>query len=356
MHAARALEYAERYADAHPEVTQADVDVVVPSVDDDEEMVDDAQDDEEAEPVDSGKSSDVLSSSFVAFGAPTGVLPTISVVRADGTDYASFQAYTSNFSGGVNVALSDINFDGIPEVIAGAGESGGPHVRIFKAYGAVVNEFFAYGLTTSHGVDVAAGDVDADGDIEVVTSVGAGVSQDVVTWSLSGVEESRFTADVFAPNVPLTVDLVDIDNDWQLEFAVATGPGYAPLVALYDNDGTYLVSFSPFTDTSGMSIAAADVDGDYYDDLAVTSLGASRDVRIFTKIGALRSVVTQSGDTIGMRSAGFDIEVDGTDELVLVDDRDAGNVVIRSLVNNNEISSWTAPSFGATSGPFVAAW
>lgn len=353
LHAARALEYTERYADSHPEIRVADVDVAVPVVD--EEAIVDTDAGEEAEPVDPGKSSEVLSSSFVAFGAPAGVLPLIAVSRADGAEYATFQAYTSNFSGGVNVALADMNYDGIPEVIAGAGQSGGPHVRVFKAFGAVVSEFFAYGLTTSHGVDVAAGDVDADGEVEVVTAVGVDVSRDVITWSLAGVERSRFTADVFEANVPLTVDLVDIDNDWQLEFVVATGPGYAPLVALYDNDGTYLVSFSPFTDTAGISIAAADVDGDYFDDIAVTSLGASRDVRVFTKIGALRDVITQSGDTLGMRTAGFDVEVDGTDEIILVDDVDAGTVTVRSYLTG-EIASWQAPSFGARSGPFIAAW
>ncbi|MCR4311773.1 MAG: hypothetical protein NUV56_00660, partial [Candidatus Uhrbacteria bacterium] len=262
----------------------------------------------------------------------------------------------SNFRGGVNLALADMNGDGIPEVVSGAGESGGPHVRIFKAYGAVIDEFFAYDMASSHGVDVAVGDVDVDGDVDIVTSVGAGVSQDIVVWSVDGTETFRFTADEFAQDVPLFVDLVDVDGDWQSEFVVSTGPGYSSMVAVYDHDGRYLVSFSPFTDTSGISVAAADIDGDFFDDIAVTSLAASHDVRVFTKIGALRHVANQTTEGKGLRVAGMDIEVDGTDEIVLMDNRDAGKVYVRSLANDLEITSWSAPTFGAAFGPFIAAW
>ncbi len=350
LNIAQALNIAAGYSAQYPSVVEEE-EVEAPVATDVVENIE-----AEAEPVPDSKSSDLLASSFVAFGAPSGVSPMISVHRADGTAYASFQAYTSNFQGGVNLALADMNSDGVPEVISGTGESGGPHVRIFKAYGAVVDEFFAYDMASSHGVDVAAGDVDADGYLEIVTAVGAGVSQDVIVWSADGAVESRFTAKEFPVGVPLAVDLVDVDDDWQSEFAVSTGPGYASMVAVYDDDGTYLVSFSPFTDTTGISVAAADVDGDFFDDIAVTSLGASHDVRVFTKIGALRKVMTQTGEVDGLRVAGFDVELDGADELVLMQNQAVGKFVIRSLATDTELVSWTAPSFGSTLGPFIAAW
>lgn len=357
LNVAAALALAETYSANYPSIDEDEPDV---SSDTEEEApaAEEAVEETpaaEAEPV-PVKTSAALKGSFVAFGAPAGTLPMINVYRADGSPYANFQAYTSNFSGGVNVALSDINADGIPEVISGVGETGGPHVRIFKAYGAVVDEFFAYDMSSSHGVDIAAGDVDADGYVDVVTAVGAGVSQDIIVWSTAGVEQSRFTADEFPASVPLHVDLVDVDNDWQSEFAVSTGPGFAPMVAVYDDDGTLIGSFTPFSDTSGISVTAADVDGDYFDDIAVTSLGASRDVRVFTKIGALRKVMTEAGSAKGMRVAGLDVEVDGLDEILLMDNQSAGNLIIRSLATNAELTHWTAPSFGVAASPFIAAW
>ncbi|MCR4312552.1 MAG: S8 family serine peptidase, partial [Candidatus Uhrbacteria bacterium] len=167
LNVARALHLAVDYAAANPEVNAPDPEhdmiEVETSVGDDEVSADEdtpiEAEPDATPPADAQKSSELLSSSFIVFGAPTGVLPMISVSRADGTSYASFQAYTSNFRGGVNLALADMNGDGIPEVVSGAGESGGPHVRIFKAYGAVIDEFFAYDMASSHGVDVAVGDV-----------------------------------------------------------------------------------------------------------------------------------------------------------------------------------------------------
>ena len=95
---------------------------------------------------------------------------------------------------------------------------------------------------------------------------------------------------------------------------------------------------------------------DFFDDIAVTSLGASHDVRVFTKIGALRKVMTQTGEVDGLRVAGFDVELDGADELVLMQNQAVGKFVIRSLATDTELVSWTAPSFGSTLGPFIAAW
>jgi hypothetical protein len=41
----------------------------------------------------------------------------------------SFFAYTPSFTGGVTVGGADVNKDGVPDVITGAGAGGGPHVR-----------------------------------------------------------------------------------------------------------------------------------------------------------------------------------------------------------------------------------
>jgi hypothetical protein len=88
---------------------------------------------------------------------------------------ASFYAYSANFDGGVFVASGDVNGDGIDDVITGAGERGGPHVRIFtNSTPAAIANFFAYGTTFGGGVRVGAVDVDGDGYDDVVTGAGPG--------------------------------------------------------------------------------------------------------------------------------------------------------------------------------------
>ena len=46
-------------------------------------------------------------------------------------DHVSGGAFQPNFTGGVRVATGDINGEGTPDIITGAGAGGGPHVKIF---------------------------------------------------------------------------------------------------------------------------------------------------------------------------------------------------------------------------------
>jgi len=45
----------------------------------------------------------------------------------------SFLAYDPGFTGGVRVAAGDLNGDGLPDIITGAGPGGAPIVEVFDA-------------------------------------------------------------------------------------------------------------------------------------------------------------------------------------------------------------------------------
>jgi Domain of unknown function (DUF4394)/FG-GAP-like repeat/FG-GAP repeat len=92
----------------------------------------------------------------------------------------SFFAYPG-FSGGINVAGGDVNFDGRPDIITGAGAGGpGGHVKAFSGQNsAQFASFFAYGTDFSGGVQVGVADVNQDGRYEIRTSPGPGIPGDV---------------------------------------------------------------------------------------------------------------------------------------------------------------------------------
>ena len=112
----------------------------------------------------------------VAIAPGEGGGPRVRIVDGKtGNDLANFFAYDSEFRGGVNIALGDLNGNGKLEVITGAGEGGGPHVRVFDAQtGAPISEYFAYDPEARGGVHVATGDLNGDGKAEIITTPGAG--------------------------------------------------------------------------------------------------------------------------------------------------------------------------------------
>jgi PKD repeat protein len=68
----------------------------------------------------------------------------------------SFFAYAPNFAGGVRVAVGDVNGDGIPDIITGAGKGAAQKVRLFDGVSlAALDSFFALDPRTSKGLFVA---------------------------------------------------------------------------------------------------------------------------------------------------------------------------------------------------------
>lgn len=101
-------------------------------------------------------------------GAGFGGGPHIKVFSEQGQLLKEWFAYGTNFRGGVNVACGDIDHDGQAEIITGAGSTGGPHVRIFNGEGKLSSQWFAYDSNKRQGVRVTAVDIDADGNSEVI--------------------------------------------------------------------------------------------------------------------------------------------------------------------------------------------
>ena len=115
----------------------------------------------------------------IVTGTENGGGPQMRIFNKDGAlIHPGFFGYDTAFRGGVNVALGDLDGDGVKEIIAGAGVGGGPHVRVFNKDGKLSTQFFAFDKSGNRGVEIAASDLDSNGIDEIIA-----MSSDVFTFS-----------------------------------------------------------------------------------------------------------------------------------------------------------------------------
>ena len=109
----------------------------------------------------------------IVTGADAGDAPRITLFNQDGTVRWSRLAFNPGFTGGVRVAMGDVNGDGIQDVIAGEGPGSQSRFRAFDGSdGTLLYGRAPYGTSYSGGIFVAAGDFNSDDIDDVVASTG----------------------------------------------------------------------------------------------------------------------------------------------------------------------------------------
>ena len=109
-------------------------------------------------------------------GAGPGGAPHVKVFDgATSTILSQWYAYPASFTGGVFVAAGDIGNDGNIEVVTGAGTGGTPVVAVWDPYtGALLAQFMAYAEDFTGGVRVGVSDGNFDGVLDLITGAGPG--------------------------------------------------------------------------------------------------------------------------------------------------------------------------------------
>jgi hypothetical protein len=177
-------------------------------------------------------------------GAGPGGGPRVRVFEADGTPGAGdLFAYSADFKGGVNVASGDVDNDGVDEIITGAGAGGGPRVRVFEADGTPgIGDFFAYSSNFSGGVNVASGNVTGTSADEIVTGVGSNGIPLVKVFNTAGQALSDFNAYSANQHGGVRVAVGDVRSwmgDEEIVTILARG---TPQIRLFEADSTLLTS------------------------------------------------------------------------------------------------------------------
>jgi len=232
-----------------------------------------------------------------------------------------FLAYSSTFSGEVNLASGDLNGDGLAEVITGAGAGAGPQVRIFNSEGTVISQFMAYASSFRGGVKVASADVDGDGLDEIVTAPGPGGGPHIRVFNMQGQLESQFFAYATSFRRGVNVAVGDLDGDGIAEIVTGTGPLSAPHVRVFDGQGHLKKQFFAYPSSFriGINVAVGDVNNDGFGEIITAPVNnGGPHIRVFNKDLKLISQFFAYGTTYrgGVNLAIGDVEADGTKEII----------------------------------------
>ncbi|MBI5370081.1 hypothetical protein HZA85_02760 [Candidatus Uhrbacteria bacterium] len=188
------------------------------------------------------------------------------IYNADGTLHTTFDPYGSTYRKGINIAIGDLENDGSVEIVTGTENGGGPHIRVFNKDGVLINPgFFAYAKNFRGGVNVAVGDLNGDGIKEIIAGAGYGGGPHIRVYKKDGtlINPGFFAYD---PNFRGGVNVASADVDGDGVDEVITGPGLGgpPLARIYDRDGKKKAEFYAYDKKQkrGLEIVAADLDHD----------------------------------------------------------------------------------------------
>ena len=225
-----------------------------------------------------------------AVGADFGGGPRVRVYNANTGEVIFDQfVYEESFTGGVRVATGDVNGDGVPDLIVGAGIGGGPHIQVFDGTNfQLIANFFAYEESFRGGVYLATADVNGDGNMDIVVGSGDGGGPVVRVFDGVGNVLANFFAFDESFRGGVRVSASDMTGDGIPEIITAAGTGGSPLVRVFDlKTGEMLFQyFSGDPDSrNGLYIAAGDLDGDGSAEI-VTGPGSNSASEILVRRGS----------------------------------------------------------------------
>ena len=179
----------------------------------------------------------------VVSGDSTGV---ITVWQNDGTPFTG--TWASNQVGDhaweARIALGDLDNDGDLDIVSGTSTVEDFEIAVWQNDGTPFSGAWAHndvGVSTATVYSVALGDLDDDGDLDVVSAGDSGEDYEIIAWRNDGTPFSGLWAqnDVGASAARVwSVALGDLDNDGDLDLVSGSNWEETREVIVWQNDGT----------------------------------------------------------------------------------------------------------------------
>ncbi len=291
-------------------------------------------------------------------GLPKGTRGSLDTVTVQTPGTANLSVQTSKYAKPGTYTVTVTGEDGLvqhtatltlviqpnPEIAAGIIATEGPGlqndaiVRLYNANLQLIREFTAF--KSKYGANVVSADIDGDGYDEIIVGQGPDPKNDAVlrAFKRDGTLIAEYTA--FTGKYGLTLAAADLDGDWVDEIIVGMGPdpknpGVLKVLKYSNGAFTEVLAHTVNSRSSyGLNVAAGDLDGDGVPEI-ITAAGPGPDNPAtvntwrYTTTGLVPiNTFTAFEGSYGVTIAAGDVDGDGRAEIIAGTGPDPKNTAI----------------------------
>jgi len=226
---------------------------------------------------------------------------------------------------GFNIAAGDVNNDGEEEIVAASKSGFEPRVYIFNTRGKLLKNFLAFDKSFRGGVNLAVADLDDNGQAEIIVTQASGGNGEIKILDFDGRVIRQFLSSGRNFRGGLNIAAGNVDGRGDKEIIIAYAAGLEPQIRIFTSSGTLTSIFLAYEKNfrGGVEVTVANLDGRRGHGLAeiIVAPGKGREplIKIFDNRAQLKKQFLAYGRNWqgGMDLAAGDINNDGSAEIVL---------------------------------------
>ncbi len=226
---------------------------------------------------------------------------------------------------GSSISAGDVNGDGQDEIIVGNGPGNQPEIKIFNQAGELLKKFLVFDEQFRGGVNLTISDLDDNGQAEIIVVPSSNGSPEIRIFDYNGRLKKQFFVDSKNWRGGLSVAAGDLDGKGNKQIVVGYGAGRDPQIRILDSSGKLLGVFFAYEKNfrGGVNVAVANIDGRKEHNKAeiIVSPGKGREpqIKIFDNHAQLKKQFLAYGKNWqgGVNLIADDIDNDGIGEIVV---------------------------------------